>query len=56
MALQVKKGIIACGDDEELQKIQAKVPVIFYGFGEDNDFKHVTFKENRWYNIRCIRS
>ncbi len=39
MALQVKKGIIACGDDEELQKIQAKVPVIFYGFGEDNDFQ-----------------
>jgi UDP-N-acetylmuramate--alanine ligase len=39
MALQVKKGIIACGDDEQLQKIQAKVPVIFYGFGEDNDFQ-----------------
>lgn len=39
MALQVKKGIIACGDDEELQKIQAKVPVIFYGFGADNDFQ-----------------
>ncbi|ENQ3107823.1 UDP-N-acetylmuramate--L-alanine ligase [Bacillus cereus] len=39
MALQVKKGIIACGDDEELQKIQAKVPVIFYGLGEDNDFQ-----------------
>ena len=39
MALQVKKGIIACGDDEELQKVQAKVPVIFYGFGEDNDFQ-----------------
>ncbi|MFC5774701.1 UDP-N-acetylmuramate--L-alanine ligase [Ectobacillus antri] len=39
MALQVKKGIIACGDDEQLQKIQAKVPVIFYGLGEDNDFQ-----------------
>jgi UDP-N-acetylmuramate--alanine ligase len=39
MALQVQKGIIACGDDEHLQKIQAKVPVIFYGFGEDNDFQ-----------------
>ena len=22
-----------------LQKIQAKVPVVFYGFGEDNDFQ-----------------
>ncbi|CEG28238.1 UDP-N-acetylmuramate--L-alanine ligase [Bacillus sp. B-jedd] len=39
MALQVKKGIFACGDDEQLQKIQAKVPVLFYGFGEDNDFQ-----------------
>jgi UDP-N-acetylmuramate--alanine ligase len=39
MALQVNKGIIACGDDEQLQKIQAKVPVLFYGFGEENDFQ-----------------
>ena len=39
MALQVKKGIIAYGDDEHLQKIQAKVPVIYYGFGEENDFQ-----------------
>ncbi|MGD6833403.1 UDP-N-acetylmuramate--L-alanine ligase [Sutcliffiella halmapala] len=39
MALQVKKGIIACGDDEYLQKIQAKVPVIYYGLGEENDFQ-----------------
>ncbi|MBM7649652.1 UDP-N-acetylmuramate--alanine ligase [Bacillus ectoiniformans] len=39
MALKVKKGIFACGDDEHLQGIQAKVPVVFYGFGEDNDFQ-----------------
>lgn len=39
MALQVKKGIIACGDDEQLQQIQAKVPVVYYGFGDDNDFQ-----------------
>ncbi|MDF2945408.1 MAG: UDP-N-acetylmuramate--alanine ligase [Bacillales bacterium] len=39
MALQVKKGIIACGDDENLQRIQAKVPVVFYGLNEDNDFQ-----------------
>jgi|1185.fasta_scaffold11265_2 UDP-N-acetylmuramate--alanine ligase len=39
MALQVNKGIIACGDDEHLQKIQANVPVLFYGFGEQNDFQ-----------------
>ncbi|MBD8069005.1 UDP-N-acetylmuramate--L-alanine ligase [Bacillus sp. PS06] len=39
MALQVKKGIIACGDDEHLQSIHANVPVVFYGFAEDNDFQ-----------------
>ncbi|NEY21534.1 UDP-N-acetylmuramate--L-alanine ligase [Bacillus ginsengihumi] len=39
IALQVKKGIIAYGDDEQLQKIQAKVPVLFYGFEEGNDFQ-----------------
>ncbi|MDQ0220321.1 UDP-N-acetylmuramate--L-alanine ligase [Peribacillus cavernae] len=44
MALQVNKGIIACGDDEQLQRIQARVPVIFYGFAEENDFqaRHIT--------------
>lgn len=41
MALQVNKGIIACGDDAKLQQIQAKVPVVYYGFGEHNDF-HAT--------------
>ncbi|WP_419393572.1 UDP-N-acetylmuramate--L-alanine ligase [Cytobacillus praedii] len=39
MSWQVNKGIFACGDDEHLQKIQAKVPVLFYGFGEQNDFQ-----------------
>ncbi|KKB37556.1 UDP-N-acetylmuramate--L-alanine ligase [Bacillus thermotolerans] len=39
MALNVKKGIFACGDDEYLQGIQAKVPVVFYGFAEENDFQ-----------------
>ncbi|MBM4762598.1 UDP-N-acetylmuramate--L-alanine ligase [Bacillus sp. B15-48] len=39
MALQVRKGIFACGDDEQLQQIQAKVPVVFYGFAEENDFQ-----------------
>jgi UDP-N-acetylmuramate--alanine ligase len=39
MAWQAKKGIFACGDDEQLQKIQAKVPVLFYGFGEENDYQ-----------------
>lgn len=39
MALQVKKAIIACGDDENLQRIQANVPVVYYGFGSENDFE-----------------
>ena len=39
MALQVKKGIIACGDDEQLQKIHANVPVLYYGFNQENDFQ-----------------
>lgn len=38
LALQVKKAIIAWGDDEQLQKIQANVPVVYYGFGPENDF------------------
>lgn len=37
-ALQVNKAIIACGDDEQLQKIQANVPVVYYGFDPANDF------------------
>lgn len=39
LAVQVKKGIFAYGDDEMLQKIQAKVPVLFYGFEEENDYQ-----------------
>lgn len=38
LALQVKKAIIACGDDEQLQRIQANVPVLYYGFEAENDF------------------
>ncbi len=38
MALRVKKALIACGDDSHLQKIHAKVPVVYYGFDESNDF------------------
>lgn len=39
MAQQVKKCIIACGDDEHLQKLQSPVPMVYYGFGEENDFQ-----------------
>lgn len=46
MADQVKKGIIACGDDDQLQKIQAKVPVVYYGFSSTNDFQAQNVKED----------
>lgn len=39
MALKVKKAIIACGDDAKLQSLQSNVPIIYYGFGEENDFQ-----------------
>lgn len=39
MADKVKKGIIACGEDEHLQHIQTKVPIIYYGFSSSNDFQ-----------------
>ncbi|WP_047985127.1 UDP-N-acetylmuramate--L-alanine ligase [Ornithinibacillus californiensis] len=45
MADKVKKGIIACGDDEKLQQIQAKVPVVYYGFSASNDFQAQNVKE-----------
>lgn len=54
MALQVNKGIIACGDDEQLQRIQARVPVIFYGFNEENDFQArniTTAKEGTTFDV-----
>lgn len=45
MANQVKKGIIACGEDEHLQHIKTKVPIIYYGFSETNDFQANNIKE-----------
>lgn len=39
MAKLVKKAIIACGDDEQLVKLKAEVPVVYYGFGDNNDFQ-----------------
>lgn len=44
MSLQVKKGIIACGDDPFLRKIQAEVAVTYYGFGAENDFQAINVK------------
>lgn len=45
MADQVKKGIIACGEDEYLQHLQTKVPIIYYGFSATNDFQANNIQE-----------
>ncbi|HCZ5845035.1 TPA: UDP-N-acetylmuramate--L-alanine ligase [Staphylococcus aureus] len=37
MAHNVKKAIIAWGDDEHLRKIEADVPIYYYGFKESDD-------------------
>lgn len=39
MAYQVKKGIIACGEDAYLQRLEANVPIIYYGFSDEFDFQ-----------------
>lgn len=36
---QVKKGIFAWGDDENLRKLSVDVPVYYYGTGEKDDFQ-----------------
>ncbi len=46
MALRVKKGLIACGDDPHLQAIQANVPVVYYGFEDTNDFAAKNIKKD----------
>ena len=45
LANQVQKGLIACGEDEHLQHIQTKVPIIYYGFSSSNDFQAKNVKE-----------
>ncbi|WP_342528822.1 UDP-N-acetylmuramate--L-alanine ligase [Chryseomicrobium sp. FSL W7-1435] len=39
MAVQVNKAIFACGDDDDLLRITASVPVIYYGLNSGNDFQ-----------------
>lgn len=38
MANQVNKVIIACGEDKDLQRMTASVPIVYYGFDEAHDF------------------
>lgn len=40
-AKQVKKGIVAFGEDKQLRTLVSKTPIYYYGTSEDNDF-HIT--------------
>lgn len=41
MAKQAKKAVVACGDDAYLRKLPSPVPIIYYGFEEQDDFQAV---------------
>lgn len=44
-AHQVKKAVIACGDDQRLHEITAEVPIHYYGFNEDNEYQAVNVEK-----------
>lgn len=43
-ASQAKKGIVAFGDDDNLRKLKADVPIYYYGLTDEDDFKAVNIK------------
>ena len=43
---QVKKGIFAYGDDENLRKLQVDVPIYYYGTSENDDFRATNIVRN----------
>lgn len=43
-AIQVKKAIFACGDDEHLRHLEASVPIVYYGLSDFNDFQAKNIK------------
>ncbi len=46
MVHNVSKAIVACGDDENLCRLQANLPIVYYGFGEGNEFQATNLKTN----------
>ncbi|WP_239254906.1 UDP-N-acetylmuramate--L-alanine ligase [Listeria ilorinensis] len=36
---QVKKAVFALGDDVQLRRLELEVPIIYFGFGADNEFQ-----------------
>lgn len=45
-ALQTKKQVIACGDDELLRKLDANVPITFYGLEDGNEVQAKNIVKN----------
>ncbi len=43
-ANQTSKGIFAWGDDKRLRELKAKVPIYYYGTGENDDFRATNIK------------
>ncbi len=43
-AKQVTKGLFVYGEDEQLRRVTANVPIYYYGFAEGNDFVAYDFK------------
>ncbi|HEU5141056.1 MAG TPA: UDP-N-acetylmuramate--L-alanine ligase [Bacillales bacterium] len=46
MARQVRRGIIACGEDSLLRKLEADVPITYYGFDDNNEVQARNVKPN----------
>lgn len=38
-ASNTKEEIIACGDNENIRKLKTKIPIIYYGFNEHNEYQ-----------------
>src|SRR5699024_1505792 len=47
MADNVKKGIVACGDDDLLHQIERKVPVMYYTYPNINELTAKKVKETK---------
>lgn len=44
-AQQVKKAVIACGDDERLRQLEVDVPIYYYGFDAENDYRAINIQK-----------
>ncbi len=36
---QVKKAVFALGDDKQLRRLKLDIPIVYFGFGDDNEFQ-----------------